>query len=86
MEKEEYEAEVFSILDEVVNVLAMQSLSFEELAEQVRLIPRTVLKTAIEVLKGKGVVFEAGDKLVLDRKKAVEAGLNVVYSGISSMR
>nr|ADF80246.1 t26-22p [Thermococcus sp. 26/2] len=82
MEKEEYEQEVFSVLDEVVNVLAMQPLSFEELAKQTG-IPETVLRTAIDVLKTKGVVFEAENKLVLDRKKAVEAGLNVVYSGMS---
>lgn len=82
MEREEYEQEVFSVLDEVVNVLAMQPLSFEELVEQTG-IPESVLRTAIDVLKAKGVVFEADDKLVLDRKKAVEAGLNVVYSGVS---
>ncbi len=80
MEREEYEEEVFSVLDEVVNVLAMQPLSFDELVEQTG-IPESVLRTALDVLKAKGVVFEAGGKLVLDRKKAVEAGLNVVYSG-----
>ncbi|NJE60454.1 hypothetical protein [Thermococcus sp. 21S7] len=82
MEREEYEQEVFSVLDEVVNVLAMQPVSFEELAEQTG-IPETVLRTALDILKAKSVVFEADDKLVLDRKKAVEAGLNVVYSGVS---
>ena len=83
MEREEYDEEVFSVLDDVVNVLAMQPLSFDELAEQVRAVSRSVLRTAVDVLEAKGVVFEAGGKLILDRKKAAAEGFNIVYSGES---
>ena len=83
MEREEYDEEVFRVLDEVVNVLAMQPLLFDELVEQVRVVSRSVLRTAVEFLEARGVVFEAGGKLVLDRKKAVAEGFNVVYSGKS---